>query len=447
MSQMDSVTRQLVSAGMSASAAEDKWRLFDRIATGMAEPGKFRLFVPGRVEFLGKHTDYAGGKSLVAAIERGICFSALPRADRRVVIRDVTRQLASSFDLDGDIAPLYGTWASYGMVVARRIARNFPGIQKGAEIFFASDLSPAAGMSTSSALVTGFFRVLSELNDLPRHPAYSSQITSPESLAEYLGAVENGSSYKALGGDSGVGTFGGSQDHAAILLSEPRSLVQCGFDPVRKEATIPFPRALALVIGVSGVVAEKTGSANGAYNRIARSTRRILQHWNLATGREDATLMAAISRRPGAHHELREILGACDDPEFDHSTLLARLEQVVMETTVLIPDAIEALRRSDMVGLGATVDLSQMLAERMLGNQVPETIGLTKLAREQGAVAASAFGAGFGGSVYAAVAEETAGEFMARWSDRYLAQFPHRRESAKFFVTRPGPPLTTLDPA
>jgi galactokinase len=444
---MDPVTRQLVVAGMSAPAAEDKSRLFQRIGSSTPGAATVRIFVPGRIEFLGKHTDYAGGKSLVAAIEQGICFAARPRADRTVVIRDVARDLTSAFDFDGEITPLSGTWASYGMVVARRIARNFPAVRSGADIFFASDLSPAAGMSTSSALITGFFGLLSELNHLPRHPAYASEINSRESLAEYLGAVENGSSYHGLAGDTGVGTFGGSQDHAAMLLSEPRSLVQLGFDPVRKEATVPFPRALAIVIGVSGVVAEKTGAANDAYNRISRTTRRILQHWNLSTGREDRNLMAAVSWRPEVHHELREILEAAEDPDFDHSTMIARLEQVVMETTVLIPDAVDALRRGDMTALGMTVDLSQTLAERMLGNQVPETIALAHLARELGAVAASAFGAGFGGSVYAVVDEEPATEFTSRWSAGYLARFPHRRESARFFQTRLGPPLTILDPA
>lgn len=436
--------RQLVAAGMSAGAADSKARLFARIAEAMSNAPAIRLFVPGRVEFLGKHTDYAGGKSLLAAIERGICFAATPRPDRTVVLRDVNRQLTASFELDREIAPLYGTWASYGMVVARRIARNFPGPLHGAEIFFASDLSPAAGMSTSSALVTGIFRVLADLNGLARHPAYFSQITSPASLAEYLGAVENGSAYQALSGDSGVGTSGGSQDHAAILLSEPRGLLLCGFDPVRKEASVPFPPAFVFVMGVSGVVAEKTGAAKGAYNRISRATRRILERWNLLTGRKEPTLMAAVSRGLEVHHRLREMLQAEPDPEFDQSTLLARLEQVVMETTVLIPDAVDALHRGDLVALGATVDLSHLLAERMLGNQVPETIALARLAREQGAVAASAFGAGFGGSVYAVVPEADAEEFRTRWAAQYLAQFPHRAGSAEFFVTNPGPALTVL---
>jgi galactokinase len=300
-------------------------------------------------------------------------------------------------------------------------------------------------MSTSSALITGFFAIFARLNQLTQHPAYIAQIGSPEQLAGYLGAIENGSSYGALTGAAGVGTFGGSQDHAAILLSEPNSLLLSGFDPVRTEARIPFPRALALVIAVSGVVAEKTGAANHAYNRIARITRRILEHWNLATGRSDPTLIRAVASRPDAQHEIREILEAADDAEFDHSSMVARLEQVVTETTVLIPDAVDALRRGDLAALGTTVDISQALAERMLGNQVPETMALARQARELGALAASAFGAGFGGSVYAVVEEGRAAEFTSRWESSYKERFPDRADGATFFVTRLGPPLTAVE--
>ena len=442
----DRITEQLVAAGMSLGAASNTSRLFARLGQEHPSPA-LSLFVPGRIEFLGKHTDYAGGRSLVGAIERGICFTASPRSDRRIVIRDVVRQVNSSFDLDPDLSPRQGCWDSYAMVVARRVARNFPGSTTGANIFLAGDLTPAAGMSTSSALISGFFTILSRLNALHRRPGYTSAIGSPEQLAEYLGAIENGSSLRSLEGDSGVGTFGGSQDHAAILLSEPSRLALLDFAPVRKAAAVPFPQALALVIGVSGVVAEKTGAARQSYNRISRVTQRMLQHWNLATARRDSTLMAAVASRPDAHLALREIFEAADDAEFDHAVMLARLEQVVMETTVLIPDAADALRRGDLETLGATVDISQMLAERMLGNQVPETMALAHLARELGAVAASAFGAGFGGSVYAVVSEDDTREFMARWSERYFVQFPTRRESALFFETRLGPPLTVLDPA
>jgi galactokinase len=444
----DTVVQALTAKGMSDRHAGEKAALFELIDTGLGParnaPGSLSIFVPGRIEFLGKHTDYAGGRSLVCAVERGICLTAIPRNDRRVGLHDVVRGLHKDFDLGPELAPAVGSWDSYGMVVARRIARNFPDHLRGADIYFASDLTPAAGMSTSSALVTGFFHLLARLNELEDNPVWRSQVPSLPARAEYLGSVENGSSFRTLSGDTGVGTSGGSEDHAAILLSEANRLLLAGFSPVRIEDSVPLPSQCVFVIAVSGVVAEKVGAARGRYNRIARATTRILHYWNQATRRRDPTLMAAISSSPEAHLELREVLESSEDPEFEQGTLLARLEQFVMETTVLIPDAVEALNRDEMAGIGAVVDLSQLLAERMLENQVPETVTLARLARERGAVAASAFGAGFGGSVYALVERAGADEFREAWSTAYLAGFPGREGQAEFFVTGAGPSLTVI---
>ena len=59
-----------------------------------------------------------------------------------------------------------GHWSNYPMTVARRLARNFPGLARGADIAFLSTLPRAAGLSTSSALVTATYLVLDAVNDL-----------------------------------------------------------------------------------------------------------------------------------------------------------------------------------------------------------------------------------------------------------------------------------------
>jgi galactokinase len=82
---------------------------------------------------------------------------------------------------------------------------------------------------------------------------------------------------------------------------------------------------------------------------------------------------------------------------------------------------------------------SQHLAERLLGNQVPQTIHLAASAYPLGAVAASAFGAGFGGAVWAMVPREAAAEFATRWRQDYLERFPECADRAVFFATEPGP--------
>ena len=55
------------------------------------------------------------------------------------------------------------------------------------------------------------------------------------------------------------------------------------------------------------------------------------------------------------------------------------------------------------------------------------------------AVAASAFGAGFGGSVWALVCANTADEFLREWSTKYEKAFADAAGLSSFFVTSAGP--------
>jgi galactokinase len=110
----------------------------------------------------------------------------------------------------------------------------------------------------------------------------------------------------------------------------------------------------------------------------------------------------------------------------------------------LVQSGGDALVAGDLAEVGRIVDMSQTTAELLLGNQVPETIALAASARELGAVAASAFGAGFGGSVYALVKRANVEEFRCRWAERYAATFPRRNDDAGFIVSNAGPPATKL---
>ena len=66
--------RKLVELGLSESEATAKTPLYERADETLdslgADRHRWSLWVPGRIEVLGKHTDYAGGRSLVCALER-----------------------------------------------------------------------------------------------------------------------------------------------------------------------------------------------------------------------------------------------------------------------------------------------------------------------------------------------------------------------------------------
>jgi galactokinase len=59
-------------------------------------------------------------------------------------------------------------------------------------------------------------------------------------------------------------------------------------------------------------------------------------------------------------------------------------------------------------------------------------------------MAASAFGAGFGGSVWALVREADAGAFLADWARRYREAHPDEAARAAFFRTGAGPAALDL---
>jgi galactokinase len=299
-------------------------------------------------------------------------------------------------------------------------------------------------MSSSSALMVGVFLALADANHLADRPEYRREIHSPEDLACYLGTVENGQSFGALSGEAGVGTFGGSEDHTAMLCGKAGMLCQYSFCPTRFERAVPLPEDLVVAIGVSGVVAQKTGSARDAYNRASLLAREVFRLYREGAGDAAPSLGAALAGSRDVAERVRRALRGAADAAFPVEQLLARFEQFQRESGHIIPAAGDCLLRRDLEGLGRLVDESQALTERLLGNQVPETVYLACSARRLGAPAASAFGAGFGGSVWALVPRQQADRFLSDWGAAYRRQFPALAQAARFLLTRAGPPLVRL---
>ncbi len=433
--------------GLSAVEAERKARLFGaaekRLEGVRGGEALARWFVPGRIEVLGKHTDYAGGRSLLCAVERGFCVVARARPDRVVRIAGAAPDVETRLPLAEEAgAPEEGSWAAYPAAVVRRVARDFPGPLRGADIGLASDLPRSAGLSSGSALVVAIFTALAHVNFLEDHPVYRANIASPEDLAGYLAAVENGLSFGPLPGERGVGTLGGSEDHTAMLCCRVGKLSQFAFRPVRLEREVVLPADWTFAVASSGVIAEKSCGARERYNRLSLAASAVFELWRGAGGPGE-TLGQAV-RQFAAPERIREVLNASADPRFPAGELLGRFEQFLEENEHLVPAAADAFEKKDAAALDAIVTRSELAAERLLRNQVPETIRLVATARAFGAIAASAFGAGFGGSVWALVATEQAESFRAAWRNDYRRSFSNAAPTSEFFITGAGPGRVSL---
>ncbi len=396
--------------------------------------------VPGRVEVLGKHTDYAGGSVLVGAVDRAITARAR-RVEGSPGSLTATTDSGDPVTLRAGVAPGLepGHWGRYLQTVLDRLTLNF-GAGVSAHLSISSDLPPASGMSSSSALVCATALALASLNGWDRDPRWIEAMPDRLSLAGYLAAVEGGRAWRDLPGTSGVGTRGGSEDHTGMLCGAQDRLLLAGFDPMRVDQTISFPAQWALVVGVSGVLAHKTGAALEDYNRGPSTVQAVLGRWNETTGRTDASLAGAVRHLVGdatgeqaaGDPALKELLGLCE-PGYERQ----RIEQFLIESLVLVPAGARMIAAADP-GVGEVLQRSQELADRGLCNQVPQTRLMVSLAREAGAIGASSFGAGWGGSVYALVRADEAEGFAAQWLRAYRDR-EQGAEQAAVIVTRPGP--------
>lgn len=430
---------RLIELGLDPAGRDAKHALFDRVLEEFrdlhAGPPDHVFWVPGRLEVFGKHTDYAGGRTLVAAVPLGFAVAVARRDDSIIDVVDAGRRQNMRMEggeidtaAESDLVATTG-WRNYVRTVVRRIARNFPDLRLGANLVFASDLPRASGMSSSSALMIGVATALGRVAAIDARPEWRANIRQDLDAASYYACIENGMTFGTLTGDAGVGTHGGSEDHAAIVTGRPGHVSAFAFVPIRRLDDVRLPDDWCFVLTPSGIAADKTGGAKGPYNNLARGAGVLLDLWN-ESHQPAASLAAALASAPDAVVNLRGLVDRSHFEGWPPAALTQRLDHFVREDA-RIPLAIEAFRQADSSTLDRLAAASQRDAEALLDNQVPETVTLANAARGLGAFAASSFGAGFGGSVWALVSREAAVEFAARWS-------PHA------FVARPAPPLSEL---
>ena len=250
-----------------------------------AEDEVHSFFVPGRLEVFGKHTDYAGGHSLLFPIDRGFHCVCKANKSRIVRLRDINPSYGErAFRISEQLQPQVGDWINYPMTVVERLCKNFGADLEGVDIAFGSDLPPAGGMSSSSSLMIMVFLAVASVNKLFDHPTYKMNVTGNLDLAMYLACVENGQTFRGLAGNRGVGTFGGSEDHTIILDGKPGTVSLYQFAPTLHKADIALPDDLAYVVLYSGAKAEKTGEAMYKYNLVAKRAELVVDRYNQAYG-------------------------------------------------------------------------------------------------------------------------------------------------------------------
>lgn len=123
-----------------------------------------RVFAaPARINIIGEHIDYNGGHVFPTAIDRYIYCAIRKREDKKITYQDMKFPGVYSFSIDDDFSyAKENDYANYlnGMIsILKKRGFKFP---CGFDLLMVSNIPPAGGISSSSALECGFGYAVSE---------------------------------------------------------------------------------------------------------------------------------------------------------------------------------------------------------------------------------------------------------------------------------------------
>ncbi len=126
--------------------------------------GQIRMFAsPARINIIGEHIDYNGGKVFPAAIDKYLYCAIRKREDTKIVYNDLFFPGTYTFDVNDnfkfDKANDYANFLNGILSCMKKNGYSFP---CGFEVLIASNVPSAGGISSSSALECGFAWAVSE---------------------------------------------------------------------------------------------------------------------------------------------------------------------------------------------------------------------------------------------------------------------------------------------
>ena len=112
---------------------------------------------PARINIIGEHIDYNGGKVFPAAIDRYLYVAIRKRADSKIIYNDVRFPGTYEFDINDNFTfDKKNDYANYLNGILSQIKAQGYRLDNGFEILIVSNVPAGGGISSSSALECGF---------------------------------------------------------------------------------------------------------------------------------------------------------------------------------------------------------------------------------------------------------------------------------------------------
>jgi galactokinase len=333
-------------------------------------PGRSALVVsvPGRVNLIGEHIDYHDLPVLPMGIQRRIWIAFRTRSDSHIRAISAGPYGEREFHLPAHADPgLLGDWANYLRAAAHAVNSRWT-VTRGIDAAITSNLPPAAGLSSSSALLVGFTLALLNANNIS--PSF-------DELMEILPE-----------GEQQVGTRGGGMDHAAVLACREGCALLVNFAPL-EIWPLPIPDDWSFVVAHSLTTAEKSGAMRSEYNGRRTAGTHALQQLGFPSYR------AAIETH--SRGELTALATQTGRGRLSDDEMQSFLH--VVTESFRVQEAVAALRDANAPRFGKLLSASHASLRDQLRVSSPALDSLVETAHNSGALGARLTGAGFGGCV------------------------------------------------
>lgn len=333
-------------------------------STFSGEPARLS-FAPGRIEFIGNHTDYNGGLVMGAAVSEGVTVAVAKRDDREMHLicergALVKAHLDKLEPMDGD-----NSWSNYPVGVTKVLLESGMSMDCGYNLAVASDLPIGAGMSSSAAIELATAYALSALFGFEAGKADFARI-GRKAENEFVGMPCG-----IL--DQGVSAFG-EADHLVRI--------DCATEEFN---TTPMPEGTHFWIFNSN---KKHALVDSAYADRHRECHDALAQLQVRYPEAANLSEISLDQLEAAKHEL-------DD-------LLYRRASHIVGENARVSAVQAALAAGDLPAVGEALKASHESSRVNFENSIPELDFLVEsLSQEANVYGARLTGGGFGGAVMA----------------------------------------------
>ncbi len=344
---------------------------------------QFVARAPGRIEFIGNHTDYNGGIVLGASIDRAVEVALSPRTDgRRRFATDIDKAVVDLPSGRPEKASGASSWVNYPLGVLAALPEFGLRAPEGFDYLAVSDVPVGAGLSSSAAI---------ELASALVFLAASGEAPAPEIVVRVAKHAENhfvGVPCGIL--DQGVSMFG-RRDHLVFIDCRGPSFER-----------VPMPAGAHFWIFNT---LTKHALVDGLYAARHRECQEAAKALGVALLADltPADVLAAEGRLPPAAF---------------------RRARHVVEEIARVRATTAALEKGDLPAVGRLLKASHESSRVLFENSTPELDFLvSELSRAPHVHGARLTGGGFGGAVMA-LTDGAFDEGRARAvADAYRARF------------------------